>query len=155
MTEGTCRQNILEQKLGKQFSPGTSIDQGIAYVLMLVGWCSLTSSTLLVPLSTTSFRLFVDFRRVRGGLGMEFVGAKMMVWGDLIPTEGEVRRSQKLRIGTYAQHFVDLLTMVETPVQYLLRLHPDQEGLSKQEAVRTKLGKFGLPSHNHLTPIAK
>lgn len=75
--------------------------------------------------------------------------------GDLSPAEGEVRRSQKLRIGRYSQHFVDLLTMDETPVQYLLRLHPDQEGLSKQEAVRAKLGKFGLPSHNHLTPIAK
>ncbi|KAH7835452.1 hypothetical protein Vadar_026232 [Vaccinium darrowii] len=75
--------------------------------------------------------------------------------GDLVPTEGEVRRSQKLRIGRYSQHFVDLLSMDETPVQYLLRLHPDQEGLSKQEAVRAKLGKFGLPSHNHLTPIAK
>lgn len=75
--------------------------------------------------------------------------------GDLVPSEGEVRRSQKLRIGRYSQHFVDLLTMDETPVQYLLRLHPDQEGLSKQEAVRAKLGKYGLPSHNHLTPIVK
>ncbi|KEH42262.1 putative adenosinetriphosphatase [Medicago truncatula] len=75
--------------------------------------------------------------------------------GDLVPSEGEVRRSQKLRIGRYSQHFVDLLTMDETPVQYLLRLHPDQEGLSKQEAARAKLGKFGLPSHNHLSPIVK
>jgi ATP-binding cassette subfamily F protein 1 len=75
--------------------------------------------------------------------------------GDLEPSEGEVRRSQKLRIGRYSQHFVDLLTMEETPVQYLLRLHPEQEGLSKQEAVRAKLGKFGLASHNHLSPIAK
>ncbi|XP_071704680.1 ABC transporter F family member 4-like [Rutidosis leptorrhynchoides] len=75
--------------------------------------------------------------------------------GDLNPTEGEVRRSQKLRIGRYSQHFVDLLTMDETPVQYLVRLHPEQEGCSKQETVRAKLGKFGLPSHNHLTPIAK
>ncbi|KAJ7946549.1 ABC transporter-like protein [Quillaja saponaria] len=64
-------------------------------------------------------------------------------------------RSQKLRIGRYSRHFVDLLTMDETRVQYLLRLHPKQEGVSKQEAVRAKLGKFGLPSHNHLTPIAK
>ncbi|XP_062210964.1 ABC transporter F family member 4-like [Phragmites australis] len=74
---------------------------------------------------------------------------------DLTPTEGEVRRSQKLRIGRYSQHFVDLLTMEENAVQYLLRLHPDQEGMSKAEAVRAKLGKFGLPGHNHLTPIVK
>ncbi|XP_059595822.1 E3 ubiquitin-protein ligase At4g11680 [Vitis vinifera] len=45
--------------------------------------------------------------------------------------------------------------MDETPLQYLLRLHQDREGLSKQEAVHTKLGNYGLPSHNHLIPIAK
>lgn len=78
-----------------------------------------------------------------------------LIAGDLSPIEGEVRRSQKLRIGRYSQHFVDLLTMDETPVEYLLRLHPNQVGMSKQEAVRAKLGKFGLPSHNHLTPIVK
>ncbi|OMO68820.1 ABC transporter-like protein [Corchorus capsularis] len=77
-----------------------------------------------------------------------------LIAGDLVPSEGEIR-SQKLRIGRYSQHFVDLLSMDETPVQYLLRLHPHQEGLSKQEAVRAKLGKFGLVSENHLTPIAK
>ncbi|KAF8117381.1 hypothetical protein N665_0011s0098 [Sinapis alba] len=76
--------------------------------------------------------------------------------GDLVPTEGEVRRSQKLRIGRYSQHFVDLLTMDEKPVQYLLRLHPNQEKrIPAEEAVRAKLGKFGLPSNNHLSPIAQ
>ncbi|CAO2203916.1 unnamed protein product [Urochloa humidicola] len=74
--------------------------------------------------------------------------------GDLAPTEGQVRRSQKLRIGKYAQHFVDALEeMKENAVEYLLRKHPDQEGMSKAEAVRAKLGKFGLPKENHLTPI--
>ncbi|KAF2565777.1 hypothetical protein F2Q70_00026823 [Brassica cretica] len=80
-----------------------------------------------------------------------------LVAGDLVPTEGEVRRSQKLRIGRYSQHFVDLLTMDETPVEYLLRLHPNprQEGsaTTPEEAVRAKLGKFGLPSDNHKTSI--
>ena len=60
-----------------------------------------------------------------------------------------------MRIGRYSQRFVDLLKMEETPVQYLLCLNPDQEGLSKQEVARAKLGKFGLPSHNHLIPIVK
>nr|POE64662.1 abc transporter f family member 4 [Quercus suber] len=48
--------------------------------------------------------------------------------GDLVATNGEVRRSQKLRI---------------------------RRGLANKEAVRAKLGKFGLPGHNHHTPIAK
>ncbi|KAI3995267.1 hypothetical protein MKX01_032069 [Papaver californicum] len=45
--------------------------------------------------------------------------------------------------------------MEESPVKYLLRLHPDQEGASKEEAVCAKLGKFGLPRNNHYTPIVK
>ncbi|KAF8670890.1 hypothetical protein HU200_050155 [Digitaria exilis] len=77
--------------------------------------------------------------------------------GKLEPTEGQVRRSQKLRIGQYSQHFVEELKNVvdKNAVEYLLELHPDQEGMSKAEAVRAKLGKFGLPKENHLTPIAK
>ena len=74
-----------------------------------------------------------------------------LVAGDLVPTEGEVRRSQTLRIGRYSQHFVNQFKMEETPVHYLLRLHPDQEG--DQKAVRAKLGKFGLQGNNHFTPI--
>ena len=38
-----------------------------------------------------------------------------LIAGDLQPLEGEVRRSSKLRIGRYSQHFVDLLTMEKTP----------------------------------------
>ncbi|XP_045812403.1 ABC transporter F family member 4-like [Trifolium pratense] len=77
--------------------------------------------------------------------------------GDLHETEGHIHRSQKLRIGRYSQHFVDQLTMDETPVQYLLRLCPDYKGagLSKAEDVHEQLGKFGLPSHNRKTPIVK
>jgi ATP-binding cassette subfamily F protein 1 len=44
--------------------------------------------------------------------------------GDLEPTAGMNRRSQKLRIGRYSQHFVDILQMDETPVSYLLTHFP-------------------------------
>lgn len=40
--------------------------------------------------------------------------------GDLSPIAGEQRRHRKLRIGRYAQHFVDLLVMNESPVEYLM-----------------------------------
>ena len=76
--------------------------------------------------------------------------------GDLDPTKGDSRRSHKLRIGRYSQHFVDVLSMDENPVQYLLRSYLKPEGGSyKPEEIRAKLGKFGLPGHNHLTPIVK
>ena len=44
--------------------------------------------------------------------------------GDLEPTEGEARRSHTLRVGRYAQHFVDALQMDSNPVEYLLNKYP-------------------------------
>ena len=49
----------------------------------------------------------------------------MNMAGDIDPTCGEFRKSHKLRIGRYAQHFVDALQMDETPVEYLLHRYPE------------------------------
>ena len=73
--------------------------------------------------------------------------------GDIEPTSGEFRKSHKLRIGRYSQHFVDILEMEESGVEYLMRLFP-QAGL-KPEQMRALLGRFGLEGHNHLQPILK
>eukprot|EP00878_Enallax_costatus_P024403 GHUV01026041.1.p1 GENE.GHUV01026041.1~~GHUV01026041.1.p1 ORF type:complete len:319 (+),score=112.43 GHUV01026041.1:436-1392(+) len=73
--------------------------------------------------------------------------------GDLEPTAGESRRSHKLRIGRYNQHFVDALAFDENPVEYLMNKFPDA-GL-KPEGMRAMLGRFGLSGHHHLTPIIK
>jgi ATPase subunit of ABC transporter with duplicated ATPase domains len=73
--------------------------------------------------------------------------------GDLEPTAGESRRSHKLRIGRYNQHFVDALAFDENPVEYLMNKFPEA-GL-KPEGMRAMLGRFGLSGHHHLTPIVK
>ncbi|KAF8660135.1 hypothetical protein HU200_057694 [Digitaria exilis] len=73
--------------------------------------------------------------------------------GELAPTEGEARRSHKLRIGLYTQHFCNTLPKDKSAVQYLLEKHPHLE--SKQGEARATLGKFGLPKENHLTLIDK
>ena len=73
--------------------------------------------------------------------------------GDIEPTGGEQRKNRKLRVGRYAQHFVDVLELDTVPVQYLLDRFPES-GLSG-EKMRAKLGKFGLEGKHHLQPIAK
>ena len=73
--------------------------------------------------------------------------------GDLVPTAGEQRRSHALRVGRYAQHFVDALQMDDTPVEYLMRKFPTA-GL-RPEQMRAQLGRFGLAGHHHLQPICK
>lgn len=44
--------------------------------------------------------------------------------GDLQPTSGEFRKGRTLRVGRYAQHFVDALQMDDTPVEYLQHKYP-------------------------------
>ncbi len=73
--------------------------------------------------------------------------------GDIEPVHGEGRRSHKLRIGRYAQHFVDALSFDENPVEYLMNKFPTA-GL-KPEGMRAMLGRFGLSGQHHLTPICK
>lgn len=70
--------------------------------------------------------------------------------GDLEPSDGDQRKSHKLRIGRYNQHFVDALAFDVSPVEYL-------QGISglRPEEIRAKLGKFGLSGHHHLQPICK
>ena len=41
-----------------------------------------------------------------------------------MPTSGDFRKGRTLRIGRYAQHFVDALQMDETPVEYLQNKYP-------------------------------
>jgi len=76
-----------------------------------------------------------------------------LIAGDLEPTDGFCRRSPKLRIGRYSQHFIDQLNFEENPVEYLQNKFSDLN--LKHEHIRKRLGKFGLPGNNHLTPIMK
>lgn len=52
----------------------------------------------------------------------------VLVWcstGDLEPTDGEIIRNRFLRVGVYSQHFVDILPMDTTPVEFLQSKYGD------------------------------
>jgi len=68
----------------------------------------------------------------------------------LEPTNGEIYRNPHLRIAKFSQHFVDQLTMTETPVDYISRKFKDL----KPQEVRNKLGSFGLHGGTHTQAIS-
>jgi ATP-binding cassette, subfamily F, member 1 len=73
--------------------------------------------------------------------------------GDLEPSDGEVVRNRFLKVGKYSQHFVDVLPMGKSAVEYLQSTF-SSEGLSYQTA-RALLGRFGLEGHAHTIPISE
>jgi len=70
--------------------------------------------------------------------------------GELEPTEGDVKRHNHLRIGTYNQHSAEVLPDDKTPLEFLQEKYADgittTEGVKKLEVDqwRSKLGKYGV-----------
>jgi len=73
-----------------------------------------------------------------------------LLLGDLEPTAGEILRNRHLRVAKFSQHFVDQLTMTDTPVEYIGKIFPEM----KQQEVRNKLGLFNLKGDLHNKPIS-
>lgn len=71
-----------------------------------------------------------------------------LIMGDLEPTEGEILRNRFLRIGRYNQHFVDVLPMDKSPVDFLTSTYT-----VSYQAARNLLGRFGLGGHAHTIPL--
>ena len=60
--------------------------------------------------------------------------------GDLAPLLGDVRPHAHLRISKFSQHFIDVLDLTMTPLDYFLQLWPD---MSREDG-RKFLGRYGI-----------
>merc|ERR1711983_464012 len=65
-----------------------------------------------------------------------------LVYGELIPTEGTVRRNNHLKIGRYHQHLHELLDMDVSPIAYMMKQCPEE--LKEIDAVRKIIGRYGI-----------
>jgi ATP-binding cassette subfamily F protein 3 len=74
-----------------------------------------------------------------------------LVAGRLAPLEGQVRRSQKLDVGFFAQHQVDDLDATATPYQCVAELMPGQ----LEAKVRARAAQLGFPNVKADTRVAE
>ncbi len=74
-----------------------------------------------------------------------------LIAGRLEPMGGKLTKSNKLRIGFFAQHQVDELYVDETPLMHLQRLRPEEH----QAKLRAKLAGFGLGADQAETEVRK
>jgi hypothetical protein len=60
--------------------------------------------------------------------------------GELVPTLGDIRPHGHLKMGRFTQHFVDVLDMDMTPLEFFEQQYPNDA----REDQRKYLGRFGV-----------
>jgi ATP-binding cassette subfamily F protein 2 len=63
-----------------------------------------------------------------------------LMTGELLPTLGDIRPHGHLKMGRFTQHFVDVLDLTLTPLEFFGNLYP---GIPREE-LRKYLGRFGV-----------
>ena len=74
-----------------------------------------------------------------------------LMFGDLTPSEGEVRKHMHLRIAKYHQHSTDQLNLDQTPLEYMAAQFPEKK--IELEGWRSRVGRFGVSGDMQTQPI--
>lgn len=73
-----------------------------------------------------------------------------LVYGELIPTEGMVRRNNHLKIGRYHQHLHELLEMDLSPLDYMMKKFPE---VKERDEMRKIIGRYGITGKQQTAPM--
>lgn len=73
---------------------------------------------------------------------LSFITATLvkLMSGELLPTLGDIRPHGHLKMGRFTQHFVDVLELDMTPLEFFEREYPNDP----REDQRKYLGRFGV-----------
>lgn len=73
-----------------------------------------------------------------------------LLYGDLQPTAGMIRKNSHLRIARYHQHLHELLDLDVSPLDYMMKAFPD---VKEREDMRKIIGRYGLTGRQQVCPI--
>lgn len=73
-----------------------------------------------------------------------------LLYGELVPTSGMIRKNSHLRIGRYHQHLHELLDLDMSPLDYMMKAFPD---VKEREEMRKIIGRYGLTGRQQVCPI--
>lgn len=71
--------------------------------------------------------------------------------GELLPTMGDIRPHGHLKIGRFTQHFVDVLQLDQTPLEFFDTVYPG----TPREDQRKYLGRFGISGKMQVQKMAE
>merc|ERR1712154_743721 len=73
-----------------------------------------------------------------------------LIYGDLIPSEGMVRRHNHLKLAWYYQHLHELLEMDLSPLDYMMKKFPE---FKERDEMRRVVGRYGITGKAQTAPI--
>ncbi|XP_063546528.1 ATP-binding cassette sub-family F member 2 isoform X2 [Cydia strobilella] len=73
-----------------------------------------------------------------------------LLYGDLVPSTGMIRKNSHLRIGRYHQHLHELLDLDLSPLDYMMKEFPD---VREREEMRKIIGRYGLTGRQQVCPM--
>ncbi|KAI5701510.1 ATP-binding cassette sub-family F member 2 [Diaphorina citri] len=73
-----------------------------------------------------------------------------LIYGDLTPSVGMVRKNSHLRFARYHQHLHELLDLDISPLDYMLQSFPE---VKDREEMRKIIGRYGLTGRQQVCPI--
>jgi ATP-binding cassette, subfamily F, member 2 len=71
--------------------------------------------------------------------------------GELLPTMGDIRPHGHLKLGRFTQHFVDVLDLEQTPLEFFQSRYPNDPF----EDQRKYLGRFGVSGKMQVQKMAE
>jgi len=73
-----------------------------------------------------------------------------LIYGELVPTEGMIRRHNHLKFGRYHQHLHELLEMDLSPLDYMLKQFPEYKD---RDGMRKVIGRYGITGKAQTSPM--
>ncbi|XP_064613584.1 LOW QUALITY PROTEIN: ATP-binding cassette sub-family F member 2-like [Liolophura sinensis] len=73
-----------------------------------------------------------------------------LILGELIPTDGLIRRHSHVKIGRYHQHLSELLDLELSAVDWLQKCYPE---VKEKEEMRRMVGMYGLTGQQQICPM--
>ncbi|XP_056410102.1 ATP-binding cassette sub-family F member 2 [Hyla sarda] len=73
-----------------------------------------------------------------------------LLTGELLPSDGMIRKHSHVKIGRYHQHLTEQLELDLSPLEYMMKCYPD---IKEKEEMRKIIGRYGLTGKQQVSPI--
>uniref|UniRef100_A0A3B4DAL7 ATP-binding cassette sub-family F member 2 n=1 Tax=Pygocentrus nattereri TaxID=42514 RepID=A0A3B4DAL7_PYGNA len=73
-----------------------------------------------------------------------------LLTGELLPTDGMIRKHSHVKIGRYHQHLTEQLELDLSPLEYMMKCYPE---IKEKEEMRKIIGRYGLTGKQQVSPI--